>query len=168
MPPPRGNRNEGHIVLHDARIIFKNFAGKEGPFNRQGDRNFAVVLEDPKMVKALEKDDWNVKYLKPREEGDEPQPYLQVSVNFNGRPPKVAIITSRGRTNLGENEVEMLDWADILTCDLIVRPYHWEVNGKSGIKAYLQSLFATIEEDELELKYADVDDARSGRLQQQD
>ncbi len=166
--PPRGRNNEGHIVLHDARIIFKNFAGKEGPFNRQGDRNFAVVLDDPKMVKALEKDDWNVKYLKPREEGDEPQPYLQVSVNFNGRPPKVAIITSRGRTNLGEREVEMLDWADILTCDLIVRPYHWEVNGKSGIKAYLQSLFATIEEDELELKYADVDDARSGRLQPQD
>lgn len=165
---PRGNGNVDHIVLQDARIIFKNFAGKEGPFNRQGDRNFAVVLDDPKMVKTLEKGDWNVKYLKPREEGDEPQPYLQVSVNFNGRPPKVAIITSRGRTNLGEREVEMLDWADIVTCDLIIRPYNWEVNGKSGVKAYLQSLFATIEEDELELKYADVDDARSGRLQQQD
>jgi hypothetical protein len=160
----RGN-NDGHIVMHDARIIFRNFAGKEGQFNREGDRNFAVLLDDPKLIKALEKDGWNVKYLKAREEGDEEQPYLQVSVNFDGRPPKVAVITSRGRTHLGEREVEMLDWADIRTCDLIVRPYHWNVNGKTGIKAYLQSLFATIEEDELELKYADIDEvpSRSGR-----
>lgn len=157
--------NDGHITIEDARIIFRNFAGKEGQFNREGDRNFAVLLDDPKLIKVLEKDGWNIKHLKPREEGDEPQPYLQVSVNFDGRPPKVAIITSRGRTNLGEKEVEMLDWADIRTLDLIIRPYNWNVNGKTGIKAYLQSLFATIEEDELELKYADLDDmpSRSGR-----
>lgn len=157
--------NDGHITIEDARIIFRNFAGKEGQFNREGDRNFAVLLDDAKLIKVLEKDGWNIKHLKPREEGDEPQPYLQVSVNFDGRPPKVAIITSRGRTNLGEKEVEMLDWADIRTLDLIIRPYNWNVNGKTGIKAYLQSLFATIEEDELELKYADLDDmpSRSGR-----
>lgn len=163
--PPRGN--DGHITIEDARIVFRNFAGREGQFNREGDRNFAVLLDDPKLVKVLQKDGWNIKFLRAREEGDEEQPYLQVSVNFDGRPPKVAIITSRGRTNLGEREVEMLDWADIRQCDLIVRPYHWNVNGKSGIKAYLQSLFATIEEDELELKYADIDDvpSRSGRTQ---
>lgn len=162
--PPRSNR-ESNIVIENARIVFRNFAGKEGQFNREGDRNFAVLLDDPKLVKALEKDGWNIKYLRAREEGDEEQPYLQVSVNFDGRPPKVAIITSRGRTNLGEREVEMLDWADFRAVDLIVRPYHWNVNGKTGIKAYLQSLFATIEEDELELKYADIDDipSRSGR-----
>lgn len=159
--------NDGHITIEDARIVFRNFAGREGQFNREGDRNFAVLLDDQKLVKVLQKDGWNIKFLRPREEGDEEQPYLQVSVNFDGRPPKVAIITSRGRTNLGEREVEMLDWADIRNCDLIVRPYHWNVNGKSGIKAYLQSLFATIEEDELELKYADIDDvpSRSGRTQ---
>jgi hypothetical protein len=66
---------------------------------------------------------------------------------------------------LHEDEVEILDWADIQMTDLIVRPYEWAVNGKTGIKAYLQSIFVTIQEDELELKYADIDDipARSGR-----
>jgi len=47
-----------------------------------------------------------------------------------------------------------LDWADIKTADLIARGYDWNVGGKSGTKAYLQSLFVTIEEDALERKYS--------------
>lgn len=156
-----------NIVIENARIAFRNFAGREGQYNRAGDRNFSVILEDhPELVDILKEDDWNVKYLKPREEGDEPTPYLQVSVNFEGKPPQVVMITSRGRTNLGRDEVEMLDWADIRNVDLIVRPYHWNVNGKTGVKAYLQSIFVTIEENALELKYADIDDmpSSSGRI----
>lgn len=147
------------VLMEGVRIIFRNFAGKEGQYNREGDRNFAVLL-DEQTAQDMSADGWNVKWLKPREDADEgeaDQPYLQVSVNFEGRPPRVVLITSRGRTNLHEDDVEMLDWADIINVDLIVRPYHWEVNQKTGIKAYLQSLYATIEEDELEKKYADLD-----------
>lgn len=153
-------RNDNTVTMEGVRIIFRNFAGREGMYNREGDRNFAVLLDDP-IAEEMAKDGWNVKWLKPRE-GDEEateQAYLQVSVNFKGRPPRVVMITSRGRTNLTADEVELLDWADIRNVDLIVRPYEWAVNGKTGIKAYLQSLFITIEEDELELKYADVQDA---------
>lgn len=147
------------VLMEGVRIIFRNFAGKEGQYNREGDRNFAVLLDDTTAA-AMAEDGWNVKWLKPREdaEADEvEQAYLQVSVNFKGRPPRIVVITSRGRTNLGEEEVEMLDWADIQNVDLIVRPYEWTVNDKSGIKAYLQSIYVTIDEDELERKYADLD-----------
>lgn len=147
------------VLMEGVRIIFRNFAGKEGQYNREGDRNFAVLL-DEETAQAMAEDGWNVKWLKPREDADEgeaDQPYIQVSVNFTGRPPNIVQITSRGRTNLGEDEVELLDWADIVNADLIVRPYHWEVNGKTGVKAYLQSLYVTIEEDELQKKYADLD-----------
>lgn len=153
-------RNDNTVVMENVRIIFRNFAGREGMYNREGDRNFCVLL-DNETAEAMERDGWNVKYLKPREDEEEEQPYLQVSVNFKGRPPRVVMITSRGRTTLHEDEVEILDWADIRMVDLIVRPYEWAVNGKTGIKAYLQSIFVTIDEDELELKYADVEDARS-------
>lgn len=157
--------NDGNVVMENVRIVFRNFKGKEGMYNREGDRNFAVLL-DEKTAKLMADDGWNVKYLKAREEGDEEQAYLQVSVNFKGRPPRIVMITSRGRTDLGEDECELLDWADIRNVDLIVRPYDWSVNGKTGTKAYLKSLFVTIEEDELELKYADIDDvpSRSGRI----
>ena len=52
--------------------------------------------------------------------------------------------------------METLDWVDILNVDLIVRPYEWSVNGKTGVKAYLQSIYVTIEEDPLEIKYSEA------------
>lgn len=161
--PPRKKKDET-VLLEDYTLIFKNFEGKEGQYNRKGDRNFAVLL-DVDTANRLDRDGWNVKALKAREEGDPEQPYLPVSVNFSGRPPHIVMITSRGRTELDEAKVEMLDWADIETVDLIINPYNWEVNGKSGKKAYLKSMFVTIREDALDLKYAHIDDvpARAGR-----
>jgi len=147
------------VIMEGVRIIFRNFAGKEGQYNREGDRNFAVLLDD-KVASLMDKDGWNVKFLKPREDDEEespPQPYLPVAVNFRGRPPRIVLITSRNRMNLDESQVETLDWVDILNVDLIVRPYEWTVNGKSGIKAYLQSMYITIEEDPLEAKYSALD-----------
>ena len=116
------------VLMEGVRIIFRNFAGKEGQYNREGDRNFAVLLDDT-VANAMAEDEWNIKWLRPRseEEGDTPQAYLPISVNFKGRPPRIVLITSRGRTNLDESQVETLDWVDILNVDLIVRPYAWTV-----------------------------------------
>lgn len=146
------------VVLEDARLLFRNFTGKEGMYNREGDRNFSVLLE-PHVAEAMARDGWNIKQLDPREEGDQPQPYIQVAVNFRGRPPRIVLIATHGRTNLGENDVSLLDWAELKTVDLIIRPYEWTVNGRTGVKAYLKSIYATINEDPLELKYADTLDS---------
>lgn len=151
--------NDNTVLMEGVRIVFRNFAGKEGQYNREGDRNFAVLLDDS-TAEAMTVDGWNVKWLKPREDDEEEtqQAYLPVSLSFEkGRPPRVVMITSRGRTNLSGEDVELLDWADITNVDLIVRPYGWEVSGKTGVKAYLQSIYVTIEEDELEQKYAELD-----------
>lgn len=141
------------FMIEDGQIIFRNFEGKEGQYNRKGDRNFAVILPHD-TAKVMEKDGWNVRYLPPREEGDDETPYITVAVNFKNRPPRIVMLTSRARTNLDENTCEVLDWANIEKADLICRAYEWVVGDKSGVKAYLQSLFVTIEEDALERKYA--------------
>lgn len=141
------------FMVEDGRIIFRNFTGKEGQYNREGDRNFAVILEAEVAEQMLD-DGWNVRYLTAREEGEADTPYIQVAVNFKNRPPRVVMITSTSRTQLDESSVDVLDWAEIQSADLIARGYEWTVNGKSGIKAYLQSLFVTIEEDALEKKYS--------------
>lgn len=152
-----GRRN--NVTLEDVRIVFRNFSGKEGQYNREGDRNFAVLLPR-EVANDMAKDGWNIKELAPREEGDEPQAYLTVKVNFNGpNPPQIVMVTSAGRTVLGPEEVNILDWAEIRKSDLIVSPYDWNVNGKTGRTAYLHKIFVTIEEDELDLKYADVPDS---------
>lgn len=146
------------VKMENARLIFRNFRGEASQFNAQGKRNFGVILTED-VAKQMERDGWNVKRLKPRE-GDEEEvpertPWLPVEVGFKTRPPRIVFITSTSRTNLKEDQLEVLDWCEIKTADLIVRSYEWAIQatGKSGIKAYLQSLFVTIEEDELELKY---------------
>lgn len=143
------------ITIENAKLIFKNFSGAEGPFNRKGQRSFCVLLEDDNLVKQLEADGWNVKYTKPREEGDEPEPYLPVEVKFENFPPSITQITSSGKTRVTEDMVETLDWSDFKLVDLVVNPYDWTMpNGDSGRKAYLKTMFVTLNEDDLERKYA--------------
>jgi hypothetical protein len=157
-------KNDRNRTLEDITIAFRNFAGKEDMYNRAGDRNFAIIL-DPQDAESLIRDGWNVKHLKARDEGEEPQPYIQVAVSYKNRPPKICMVTSKGMTYLTEQEVEMLDWVDIETADATLNPYEWVVNGKAGVKAYLQTLFVKIEEDYLQLKWtAIVEDSKRGQL----
>lgn len=161
---------DGTILMEGAEILFRNFAGREDMYNAEGNRNFCVLLDD-ELAEQLIQDDWNVKELRAREEGDTPQKYIQVSVKYRTRtgakmrPPKIWMRTSKGRTLLDEDSCELLDYVDIEKADLIIRPSQWAVGGKTGIKAYVQTLFVTIAEDALEMKYRDVPEIRGdGRL----
>lgn len=153
--------DKSNVVMEGVQTIFRNFSGKETDFNQEGRRNFCVLLDD-EMAEVFAQDGWNVKWLEPRDDADEGetrQAYMQVKMRYDkGKPPKVVLITSRGKTNLDEDDLDMLDWADIKNVDLIFRPYPWTMaDGRTGLSAYLQSLYVTIEEDELERKYAELD-----------
>ena len=52
-----------------------------------------------------------------------------------------------------EQTVDSLDYVEILNVDLTINPYVWEVNGNSGVKAYLGTMYVTIAEDPLDAKY---------------
>jgi hypothetical protein len=147
-----------NIVIENAKIGFRNFSGEGGKFNPAGRRNFCVFLEDD-LARVLEEDGWNVRWLEPKEKADERKPYLQVAVSYDNIPPKIVLISGKGKTTLNEGTINILDWAEIESVDLIIRPYNWEVSGKSGIKAYIKSMYVTIVEDEFESKYYDVPDS---------
>ncbi len=141
------------FMVEDARLVFRNFSGKETMFRGPGTKSFSVVL-DKKAADDMVADGWNVKCKPAQEEGEEEFCHIEVTIRFDVRPPKVVLVTDTSRTNLTDETIGMLDWADIRTVDLIARQYFWEVGGKTGYKAYLKSMFITIEEDELERKYA--------------
>jgi len=140
--------------MRGVRIIFRNFRGEEGKYNKEGDRNFAVVI-DEEMAEILTRDGWPVKKLDPREgyEEDGVTWYLPVAIRFDVFPPRVMLITSTTRTQIHEKNVSQLDWITMTNVDLIVRPHFWDIGGKSGIKAYVKTMYITMEEDPLEAEY---------------
>ena len=137
----------GILQIDDARIVYRNFSGTGSKFNREGDRNFAVIIDDQDICDALINEGWNVKVKPPREEGDTPFMYLPVKVKFNDRGPSVYLRTGRVQNRLEEEDIGRLDRIDIIGVDLDIRPYDWEVNGKTGRTAYLQSICVTQDVD---------------------
>jgi hypothetical protein len=145
------------VSLENVRIGFRNFEGREGMYNKKGERSFAVFL-DQRTANDLAEEGWNVKFPKEDKnhvDPDEParEPYLQVSVGFDFYPANVFLISNGNPTKLSEEEVIMLDWAEIENVDLVLRPYEWSVNRNSGIKAYLKSGYFTIVTDRFAQKY---------------
>ncbi len=156
--------DKSKIVMENARLIFRNFEGREEKYNRKGDRNFGLVIEDVEVAEQLLEDGWNVKNFTPKNNDDyddtpETVYWLPVTVRFDNVPPKVTLVTRRKKTKLDEENISALDYASIKEVDVIVTPFDWEVNGKSGTKAYLQTMYVTINEDEFADKYADLEEA---------
>lgn len=147
-------KNIDNIVIEDAQIIFRNFAGEESQYNRAGNRNFNVIIEDIDMATRLIEDGWNIKQLKPRDDEEMPKYRLEVTVAFGNFPPNVYMVTKHNKTKLDEESVAALDYAELKSVDLVIRPYQWDVNGKQGIKAYLKTGYFVVEEDEFAAKYA--------------
>lgn len=151
--------NSKNLTIENAKIIFSNFSGVESVYNRKGNRNFCVVL-NPDLANTLTKEGWNVKTTNPRNEEDDVEFYIHVTVKFDPFPPKIYAVINEKSILMNQTEMEGLDtsfkWREVENVDLILTPYHWEVNGKSGVKAYLKTMYVTLEQDELSKKYSDI------------
>lgn len=137
----------GLLQIDDCRITYKNFRGEASQFNRQGDRNFSVIIETQEQADALVNDlneynvGWNVKIKPPRDEDEGPFMTLPVKVKFNGRGPAVwLVVGDNDPVKLDEEDIGMLDRIDIARVDLDIRPYDDMINGRPFRSAYLQSI----------------------------
>lgn len=131
---------KGILQIDDARIIYRNFRGEGSKFNREGDRNFAVIIPNQEIADKLIEDGWNVKIKPPRDEEEDPFIFLPVKIKFNGNGPHIYIQSGRSMVKLDEETVEQIDDLDISSVYLDIRPYEWSINGKEGKTAYLQSM----------------------------
>lgn len=149
--------NVNNINIEGATIIWKNFSGERDKFN-PGKRGFSVVIDDAVMADELRQEGWNIKE-RPLQEGADPSEQewtLPVKLNMN-RYTQVWLIVRNHKTLLNENTVAQLDVVDIVDCDISIRPYEWEMGGRTGITAYVDSMYVTIRENKFADKYADLD-----------
>lgn len=151
----------GYLEINDARIIWKNFSGAGDRFNREGDRNFNLVIPDQETCELLKNDknewgdSWNVKIKPPREDGDIPFMHMAVKVKFNGRGPNVYLVpcskeeyvarlragNAPKKVPLTEDTIHCLDDIDILSVDMDIRPYDDKLpNGSTFRAAYLSGM----------------------------
>lgn len=138
----------GTLEIDDARIIWKNFRGLRGPFTREGERNFTLVIPDQNIADILMEDKnrygkaWNVRINPPREPGDEPFMYLKVKVG--SRPfPRVYLRAGKSRVPLDENTIGRIDEIDIDHVDLNIHPSDGDGSKTSSgpyRTAYLESM----------------------------
>lgn len=145
---------KGILQIDDARIIFKNFEGRGDKFNREGDRNFSLLIEDPDTADALIAEGWNVRIKPGRDEDEGPFMRLPVKVKFTDYGPNVYLVTGDRRNELDEESIACLDNIDIESIDMDIRPYDWEANGKTGRTAYLQSMQVVQRIDRFAARYA--------------
>ena len=144
------------LTVENAQIMWRNFSGRQTQYNAKGKRNFNLRVsdEDAELMRA---DGWNVKTKMPRPDFPDETPlnHLQVNVNYsdNSRPPRVVLIAGNSRTELDESTIDMLDSVQIENVDMIINPSYYDVNGNTGYTAYLQAIYVTIVQDDLEKKY---------------
>lgn len=146
---------KGILQIDDCRIVYRNFSGIGSKFNREGDKNFAVVIPSQEIADELINNGWNVRIKPPRDEDDSPFMYLPVKIKFNDRGPNCYLASGDKLIKLDEESISCLDDVDIVSVDLDIRPYDWEVNGDTGRTAYLQNIKVTQEIDRFAARYGE-------------
>lgn len=151
------NNRIPNLEIENARLIFRNFGGKPDKYNAKGGvRKFGVII-DPSIAESLRDEGWNIKMLPPKDDDGEPLFYLGVKVQYGEyRQPNVYLITNGRKQLLEEEAVSSLDYAELQNVDLVIAPHYWEVNGKSGINAYLKTGYFEIVTDSFANKYEDL------------
>ena len=151
------------IQIDDATLIFKNFEGRETQYNRKGDRNFAIRIDNPDDAEKLRDRGWNVRIKPGRDEDDGPFMYLPVKLGYNKRDdgtvfgPNAYLWSGNNRITLDEESISTLDQIEIETVNLDIRPNDWNISGRSGRTAWLKNIEVYQRIDRFAARYAQMD-----------
>lgn len=154
----------GSLMIEDARITYKNFSGVGSMYNREGDKNFALIIPDEETKDRLIEDvneygiGWNVKIKAPRDEQDDPFMYINVKVKFNDFGPTVYLISGNKKRRLDKESVSMLDKIRIASVDMEIAPSDGKAQNKPYRAAYLRSMYVIQEMDRFSDKYAEYEE----------
>lgn len=129
------------LQIDNAKITYQNFRGEKGPYNRDGKRSFALIIDNEQIAEELIARGWNVRIKPPTEKYPEPFMYMTVKVNYDSYNPPIVYLTSgRNMVKLDEDTVGSIDFIKYENIDLDINPHDWEMNGETGRSAFLRSM----------------------------
>lgn len=145
-----------NINIEDGILAYTNFSGKK---SESGKRTVTFVIPDD-IAQDLIKDGWNLRLETFEKQPDRsPRYLLNCTIQYrtkDGRPkdPKIYLVRPNGLQHMTEETVDNLDGGvDILSVDAVIRPFYWEVGSRSGISAYINSMYITVKEEPVDAKY---------------
>ncbi len=142
-----------HLIIRDAEIRYQNFAGTGNSMNREGDRNFKVLIDDEELANQLSEDGW---YISIKKNSDPAVYQLKVHVSYRYTPPHIVKYKNGKGIEVTEDTVHRLDNLTITRADLDITPaYNKKTPGNEGLTAYLSDGRFTIQPRYLEQYYTD-------------
>lgn len=148
--------NKEVLYFENASLKYRNFTGRESKYDSP--RSIGVLLGDQEIIDRLIADGWNVKRSKDAKE----EYYLPVKISFNDEysylNPKIVVITGKKMKTFSEDQIDKLQGMTMDNIDLSISPYHYDVNGHTGISAYLKEMYIAQHLSPISEKYADFDE----------
>lgn len=142
-----------NLIFENAQILFPNFSGREGRYNREGNRCFSIVVTDKNgrpdadLALQLKEDGWNIRE---RIINGEPtgEFYINgVNINYDYYIKPIISYISNGNEitltpELLDNGIAaQLDGRGAEHYDVSIRPKTWERgDGSVGIKGYVDEM----------------------------
>ena len=153
----------GDLSAENAVICWTNFSGGPTKYNPAGGkRTFNLVLTE-EIAEELRMEGWNIRYIEPREEGDDPLIITEIVVNMNSEyPPRIRLFSQFGGKKsanyLDADGVGELDKIKYDNVSLIIHPYEHNRSAEHRVKGYLKTMFAVkTPDDDFGGRYAEYE-----------
>lgn len=144
------------INITEGKIAYSNFSGSPTQYNPEGGKRSVTFVIPDDIADELINEGWPVR----KQEFDDGTSRYLLDAAFlfrtrNGQPrdPKIFIVRDNRLIHVTEDTADALDRADIVSVDAVIAASYWEYAGRSGIKAYINSMYLTIKENPIDEKY---------------
>lgn len=141
------------LTIKHCSIMWRNFEGRKTEYKPEGYRTFHVKLDEVTAVQLAE-EGWSITHRPGNEKYPEDSYSMKVVVSYEKFAPTIWMITGDRKIPLMEETVRQLDYADLEDISLVVSPSVWKSGTRTGVTAYLNTLYAVVKEDELASEYS--------------
>jgi hypothetical protein len=145
------------IILQDAQLLFPNFSGAPTEYNKAGDRNACVLIDDA-LAARLADIGWNIRIGKSSDPDVVPGKFISFTVKTDSKfPPRLWLVRPGRRPELmAPEEYNILDFARFQSVSLKINQYIWQEKPQK-VSGFLEEGFFELMPDPLHDRYFAVD-----------